>query len=130
MTEAWGEPEADPAFHNGAFHFPCVRAGNITILIQPDRGSAGARKQGYHDAATPPRHVYVALYAWLREAERIDAMIHLGTHGTLEWLPGKAVALAARLPSRGGARPSPRHLSVHRQQSRRGGASEAAHWRR
>ncbi|MCX7364043.1 MAG: cobaltochelatase subunit CobN, partial [Alphaproteobacteria bacterium] len=42
-----------------------------------------------------PHPAYVALYAWLRESERIDAMIHLGTHGTLEWLPGKALALSS-----------------------------------
>lgn len=94
IKDSWGEPEADPAFHDGRFRFPCLRAGKIIILVQPDRGSASERKQGYHDTTTPPRHAYVALYAWLREAERIDAMIHLGTHGTLEWLPGKALALS------------------------------------
>ncbi len=62
--------------------------------MQPDRGSRGDRKQGYHDTSCPPRHAYAALYAALREAERIDALVHLGTHGTLEWLPGKALALS------------------------------------
>jgi cobaltochelatase CobN len=95
IKEAWGEPEADPAFADGRFRFPCLRAGKTIVLVQPNRGSATERKQGYHDTTTPPRHAYVALYAWLREAERIDAMIHLGTHGTLEWLPGKALALSA-----------------------------------
>ena len=42
----------------------------------------------------PPRHAYVAFYLWLRCVESIDAMIHLGAHGTLEWLPGKAVAVS------------------------------------
>ena len=49
----------------------------------------------YHDGALPPRHAYVAFYLWLREIERIDALVHVGAHGTLEWLPGKAVALSA-----------------------------------
>jgi cobaltochelatase CobN len=95
INDAWGEPEADPAHEGGRFRFPCIRAGKIIVLVQPDRGSVAERKQGYHDTTIAPRHAYVALYAWLREAERIDAMIHLGTHGTLEWLPGKAVALSA-----------------------------------
>ncbi len=76
------------------FRFPCLRAGNVTVLLQPDRGSRADRKQGYHDTGCPPRHGYVALYALLRESERIDALVHLGTHGTLEWLPGKALALS------------------------------------
>ena len=50
------------------------------------------RKTLYHDPDMPPRHAYVAFYLWLRCVEDIDAMIHLGAHGTLEWLPGKAVA--------------------------------------
>ena len=87
-------PRATRRFENGRFRFPCIRAGKTIVLLQPDRGSVSERKQGYHDTTTPPRHAYVALYAWLREAERIDAMIHLGTHGTLEWLPGKALALS------------------------------------
>ena len=95
LAETWGAPGNDPAFSAGHFRFPCVRAGKVTILFQPDRGALTDRKQGYHDVTCAPRHGYVALYAWLRERERIDAMIHLGTHGTLEWLPGKALALSS-----------------------------------
>ncbi len=94
IAAAWGTPEDDPACVDGHFRFPCLRAGNTIVLLQPDRGSLRDRKLGYHDTGLPPRHAYVALYAALREAERIDALIHLGTHGTLEWLPGKALALS------------------------------------
>jgi cobaltochelatase CobN len=94
LQACWGEPESDPAVMDGAFHFPVLRAGHLLILLQPDRGSRGDRKAGYHDTAVPPRHAYVALYAHLRETERIDALVHLGAHGTLEWLPGKALALS------------------------------------
>lgn len=90
----WGEPEQDPACSNGCFRFRCVRAGQVVIVLQPDRGTAGDRKSGYHDTSVPPRHAYVALYAALRAQEKIDALVHLGTHGTLEWLPGKALALS------------------------------------
>ena len=96
LIAAWGEPEADPFFAQNAFHLPCLRAGNITLALQPDRGSQGDRKSGYHDATTPPRHGYLAFYWWLQDVAKMDAMIHLGTHGNLEWLPGKSVALSER----------------------------------
>ena len=66
----------------------------MIVAIQPDRGRVELRKSEYHDSRQPPRHGYVAFYLWLRRQERIDAMIQLGAHGTLEWLPGKAVALS------------------------------------
>ncbi|SDR62311.1 cobaltochelatase CobN subunit [Rhizobiales bacterium GAS113] len=94
VTASWGGPEDDPAVQKGAFAFPIVRSGAMTIALQPDRGRLASRKSDYHDANLPPRHAYIAFYLWLREAERIDAMIHCGTHGTLEWLPGKSVALS------------------------------------
>ncbi|MGY3451372.1 cobaltochelatase subunit CobN [Bradyrhizobium sp. USDA 4353] len=95
LQESWGDADADPAFRDGAFRFPVLRAGKLVILLQPDRGSRADRKSGYHDITVPPRHAYVALYAHLREAETVDALIHLGAHGTLEWLPGKALALSS-----------------------------------
>jgi cobaltochelatase CobN len=94
LQECWGEADSDPAVTDGAFRFPVLRAGHLLILLQPDRGSRTDRKAGYHDTSVPPRHAYVALYAHLRETERIDALVHLGAHGTLEWLPGKALALS------------------------------------
>ena len=64
------------------------------FALQPERGEARDRKAEYHDPTVPPRHGYVAFYLWLRHVHGVDAIIHLGAHGTLEWLPGKAVALA------------------------------------
>ena len=77
---------------DGAFRFATVALGRLTVAVQPDRGRRDTRKAEYHDTSIPPRHGYVAFYLWLREVAAIDAMIHLGTHGTLEWLPGKAAA--------------------------------------
>ncbi|WP_407049376.1 cobaltochelatase subunit CobN [Methyloraptor flagellatus] len=94
VAAAWGEPEADPACDGDAFALSVCEAGHLTIAVQPDRGARATRKGDYHDPTRPPRHGYVAFYLWLRMHARIDAMIHLGTHGTLEWLPGKAVALS------------------------------------
>jgi cobaltochelatase CobN len=90
----WGPPANDPAVSSGAFHFRLVRSGKFIIALQPDRGSKASRKGDYHDTGLLPRHAYVAFYLWLRKQEQIQALIHCGTHGTLEWLPGKAVALS------------------------------------
>ncbi|MEQ1576243.1 MAG: cobaltochelatase subunit CobN [Hyphomicrobium sp.] len=94
VTDAWGAPQDDPGAVNGAFDFHATQLGNLTICLQPERGSVADRKAQYHDPATPPRHAYVAFYLWLRHDLEVDALVHLGAHGTLEWLPGKAVALS------------------------------------
>ncbi len=94
LEAAWGAPEEDPACAGGAFTLRLARFGHILVAVQPDRGREGTRKALYHDPDTPPCHAYVAFYLWLREEAGIDALIHLGTHGTLEWLPGKSVALS------------------------------------
>jgi cobaltochelatase CobN len=100
VTERWGPAEHDPFFRAGRldcgrFAIPGFRAGNIAVLIQPARGYNIDPKSTYHDPALVPPHGYLAAYAWLATAFRADAIIHLGKHGTLEWLPGKAVALSA-----------------------------------
>ncbi|WP_293811643.1 cobaltochelatase subunit CobN, partial [uncultured Bosea sp.] len=95
LVASHGTPEADPACRNGAFHFRAVRHGHLTVALQPARDATPDRKARYHDPDAPPGHAYLAFYLALREAEAVDALIHLGTHGTMEWLPGKAVALSA-----------------------------------
>jgi cobaltochelatase CobN len=94
VNAQWGEPERDPACQNGRFGFAALKVGNSVVALQPDRGRRDARKDEYHDIALPPRHAYVAFYLWLREILGVHALIHVGAHGTLEWLPGKAVALS------------------------------------
>ena len=95
LLAAHGAPDADPAFSDGAFRFRAVRDGALTIALQPPRDATPDRKARYHDPDAPPSHGYLAFYLALRQSEAIDALIHLGTHGTTEWLPGKAVALSA-----------------------------------
>ena len=90
----WGDPAADPACIDGAFRFRFVRLGKLIVAVQPDRGDALSRKGDYHDLRLAPRHAYAAFHFWLIRKERLDALIQLGAHGTLEWLPGKAVALS------------------------------------
>ncbi|HEV7327595.1 MAG TPA: cobaltochelatase subunit CobN [Bosea sp. (in: a-proteobacteria)] len=90
-----GAPETDPACNDDAFRFRLVRLGKLAIALQPARDATPDRKARYHDPDAPPGHAYLAFYLGLREVLRADALIHLGTHGTTEWLPGKAVALSA-----------------------------------
>lgn len=93
ILAAWGAPEDDPAVCDDHFTLRHLRLGNIVAAIEPDRGRARTRKDTYHDPDLPPRHGYVAFHLWLRHHLRIHALIPLGAHGMLEWLPGKAVAL-------------------------------------
>ncbi len=93
VTAAWGEPHDDQACTPAGFAFQAADHGALKVALQPERGVVADRKAQYHDPATPPRHAYVAFYLWLRHVAKVDALIHLGAHGTLEWLPGKAAAL-------------------------------------
>lgn len=93
LKTAWGEPATDPLYADNAFHFPAQTCGNALVALQPERGAISARETDYHDLARVPRHSYVAFYLWLR-AQGMNALIHIGAHGTLEWLPGKSVALS------------------------------------
>lgn len=89
--DTWGDPENDPSVVDGAFCFRALDTGGVIAALQPDRGSRLSREDDYHDTSRHPCHAYIAFYLWLRSLG-IDAMIHMGAHGTLEWLPGKAVA--------------------------------------
>jgi cobaltochelatase CobN len=93
LANAWGTPEDDPQVSAGRFRFTALTRGKAIIAVQPERGNAATRDADYHDLTRVPRHAYVAFYLWLR-AQGIHAMIHMGAHGTLEWLPGKSVALS------------------------------------
>ncbi|WP_293576930.1 cobaltochelatase subunit CobN [Phaeobacter sp.] len=92
LAAAWGRPQKDADLRDGAFHFKAIQAGKALIALQPERGEVKTRVDDYHDLDRTPRHAYVAFYLWLRRQS--DALVHIGAHGTLEWLPGKAVALS------------------------------------
>lgn len=93
VTAAWGAPEADTT--GGLFRFRAARFGNVTVALAPDRGRSAERRVEYHDPALPPRPALVAFGIWLRHDIGCHALVHVGAHGTLEWLPGKTVALTA-----------------------------------
>ncbi|WP_102224959.1 cobaltochelatase subunit CobN [Acidimangrovimonas sediminis] len=93
LHAAWGAPEDDPAVRDGAFHFAALQTGRALIALQPERGRRKTRDDAYHDLAATPSHGYVAFYLWL-QSRAPHALVHMGAHGTLEWLPGKSVALS------------------------------------
>lgn len=89
LVGAWGAPrEIGRSFRFATF-------GNVTVALAPDRGLSADRRGDYHDPALPPRHELVAFGVWLRETLSCHAIVHVGAHGTLEWLPGKTVALSS-----------------------------------
>ncbi len=93
LAAAWGHPADDPACDGQIFRFAALRQGHALIALQPERGEAVSRDDDYHDLSRTPRHGYVAFYLWLR-SQGLHALVHMGAHGTLEWLPGKSVALS------------------------------------
>jgi cobaltochelatase CobN len=95
ITASWGTPDQDPGIEFSAFTLRHLRLGNVTVAIQPDRGRPADRRAEYHNPDQVPCHAYVAFHLWLRATLDIHALVHLGTHGSLEWLPGKAAALSA-----------------------------------
>jgi cobaltochelatase CobN len=95
VTERWGTPEQDPFFSGDAFQLPVLLYGNAAVAIQPARGYNIDPKATYHDPALVPPHGYLATYSWLRHHFKVQAVIHNGKHGNLEWLPGKAAALSS-----------------------------------
>lgn len=104
MLKAWGEPEAftTMVWHDtkgqGQFVFPAQHFGKQLFVPQPARGW-GDVKKSYHDVTLPPHHQYVAFYLWLQKTYKAHAMVHVGTHGTHEWLSGKEVGFTEADPS-------------------------------
>ncbi|HWI08804.1 MAG TPA: cobaltochelatase subunit CobN, partial [Solirubrobacteraceae bacterium] len=95
IQERWGPPPGDQFVHGGDFVVAALELGNVLVAIQPPRGYGDDPVGIYHDPELPPTHHYLACYRFLRAAWGADAIVHLGKHGTLEWLPGKMLALSA-----------------------------------
>jgi cobaltochelatase CobN len=95
MIRQWGPPPGGAYVHNGDLALAGMEFGNIFVALQPPRGYDMDPNAIYHRPDLPPPHNYYALYRWLRDAWKADAIVHLGKHGTLEWLPGKGVGSGA-----------------------------------
>ena len=87
LRDRWGEPNQD-------FPISGIQLGNIFIGIQPSRGYDLDPSLNYHAPDLEPTHHYLAFYYWLRKTFQAQAIIHVGKHGNLEWLPGKSLALS------------------------------------
>ncbi|MGN1044709.1 MAG: cobaltochelatase subunit CobN [Candidatus Methanomethylophilaceae archaeon] len=93
LEEGWGPPPGDICTVGGNITVPGIMFGNVFVGFQPDRGRNA--QSDCHDPTTVMPHQYYAFYQWLRYVFGADALIHVGTHGTLEWLPGKSTALSS-----------------------------------
>lgn len=94
VMEQWGGPDSDPKFRNGRLMIAGIRLGETFVGIQPARGFNRDLTANYHDPDLVPPHSYLAFYFWLRHEYKVDAVVHMGKHGNLEWLPGKSTALS------------------------------------
>ncbi len=95
INDRWGKPQKDPFFNDGDFHLSIQQYGNIYVGIQPARGYNIDPVSSYHDPDLVPPHGYLAFYMWLRTTADVHAVIHMGKHGNMEWLPGKSLALSS-----------------------------------
>ena len=94
IESRWGPPPGDRYIDDDDLVFAGLELGNVLVAIQPPRGYGEDLVGIYHDPELPPAHHYLACYWWLDRVWGADALVHLGKHGTLEWLPGKMLALS------------------------------------
>ncbi len=96
INTRWGAPQDDHFFlsKDQGFAIGALHSGNITIAVQPARGYDMDAKTIHHDPELAPPHGYLAFYIWIRKIFHAHAVLHMGKHGNLEWLPGKALALS------------------------------------
>lgn len=94
MLKQWGDPPGETYVQNNHISFAGLEFGNVLVALQPPRGYGMDPDAIYHQPDLPPTHHYYAFYKWLRNDWRADAIVHVGKHGTLEWLPGKGIGLS------------------------------------
>ncbi|MDR1607891.1 MAG: cobaltochelatase subunit CobN [Deltaproteobacteria bacterium] len=94
QKELWGDLPGDLFVHDRKMFFAGFPNGRVFVTIQPTRGAFESVEKQYHDLRIPPPHQYPAHYRWLRDVWGAQAVIHVGKHGSLEWLPGKALGLS------------------------------------
>jgi len=100
VIDRWGPPDDDPFYISGDvdcghFAISAYRVGHVAIALQPARGYNINPTETYHSPDLVPPHSYFAFYAWVRHEFSAHAIVHMGKHGNLEWLPGKALALSS-----------------------------------
>jgi cobaltochelatase CobN len=93
MTKDWGPSPGTLFVHQGQLMINGVLNGNIYLGVQPPRGHI-EQKDKIHDPNLSPSYHYLFYYRWLRDVFQADAVVHVGTHGSLEWLPGKSAGMS------------------------------------
>ena len=94
LEKDWGDAPGDVLSYDGALLIPGTLNGNLFITVQPPRAFGEDPGKLLHAPDAAPRHHYIGYYHWLRDIWRADAVIHVGTYGSLEWLPGKGTGLS------------------------------------
>ena len=95
VTRHWGPPPGELYVDDGDLVLAALRDENVVVMVQPPRGFGANPVAIYHDPDLPPSHHYLAAYRWVADSFRADAVVHVGKHGNLEWLPGKNVGMSA-----------------------------------
>lgn len=94
MQQQWGPPPGETYVTDQAISVAGLDLGHVVVLLQPPRGYGMDPDAIYHQPDLPPTHHYYAVYRWLQDDWGADAIVHVGKHGTLEWLPGKGIGLS------------------------------------
>lgn len=94
MIRDWEEPLGSFMVYDNHHPIPGILNGNVFIGLQPSRGFIEKAEESYHSTDLVPPHQYYSFYKWIKEEFKADVVVHVGTHGTLEWLPGKEVGLS------------------------------------
>nr|MDO8080203.1 magnesium chelatase subunit H [Candidatus Freyarchaeota archaeon] len=95
VVQEWGEPPGSVMSYNGSLLIPGIKLGNVFVGLQPTRGIHENPEKAYHDRNLPPHHQYIAFYKWLEKEFEANAVIHLGTHGTVEFMKGKEAGMSS-----------------------------------
>ncbi|MEJ8277986.1 cobaltochelatase subunit CobN [Pseudonocardia spirodelae] len=100
VEEHWGEAPGSLYTDGGDIVVAALRRGNVVLIVQPPRGFGENPVAIYHDPDLPPSHHYLGAYRWLAAPESdggfgAHAIVHIGKHGNLEWLPGKTLGMSA-----------------------------------
>jgi cobaltochelatase CobN len=104
IEQSWGQPEKAPVLWRNAkgeafFVYPARRFGNVLMAPQPGRAWEQNLEKLHNEVSMPPSHEYIAFYLWLQKDFQANAVMHIGTHGTQEWLTGKEAGLSESDPT-------------------------------
>jgi cobaltochelatase CobN len=104
IEKSWGKPENAPVLWRNAkgepfFVYPARRFGNVLMAPQPGRAWEQNLEKLHNEVSMPPSHEYIAFYLWLQKGFQANAVMHIGTHGTQEWLTGKEAGLSESDPT-------------------------------